>query len=99
VFEFCKQAKKSGMDVFRVFDSVNYLPNLQLGIDAVNSAGGISEGTICYSGNVLQPRGNKYTLEYYLQLGRDLVKAGAHVLCVKVCLFCLLWFFGCNCVC
>lgn len=83
VFEFCKQAKKSGMDVFRVFDSVNYLPNLQLGIDAVNSAGGISEGTICYSGNVLNPRAGKYTLDYYLQLGRDLVKAGAHVLCVK----------------
>jgi hypothetical protein len=102
------------MDVFRVFDSVNYLPNLQLGIEvlsclspsptaravscpppvlsvlcgypvlpslrsmcsaqAVGAAGGISEGTICYSGNVLRPRANKYTLDYYLQLGRDLVK-------------------------
>lgn len=84
VYEFCKQAVKSGMDVFRVFDSVNYLPNLQLGIEAVGKAGGISEGTICYSGNVLNPRNNKYTLDYYLQLGRDLVKAGCHVLCVKV---------------
>lgn len=83
VYEFCKQAVKSGMDIFRVFDSVNYLPNLQLGIEAVGAAGGISEGTLCYSGNVLNPRGNKYTLDYYLNLARELVKAGAHVLCVK----------------
>lgn len=65
---------------------MNYLPNLQLGIDAVNKAGGISEGTLCYSGNVLNPRGNKYTVDYYLQLARDLVATGAHVLCVKVLL-------------
>ncbi len=83
VHEFCKQAVRSGLDIFRVFDSVNYLPNLQLGIDAAGAAGGIAEGTICYSGNVLQPRASKYTLDYYLQLSRDLVKAGAHVLCVK----------------
>ena len=83
VHEFCKQAVRSGLDIFRVFDSVNYLPNLQLGIDAAGAAGGVAEGTICYSGNVLQPRANKYTLDYYLQLARDLVKAGAHVLCVK----------------
>lgn len=83
VYEFCKLAKRTGMDVFRIFDSVNYDENLYLGIDAVGQAGGIVEATICYSGDVASPKETKYTLDYYLGLARRLVKKGIHVLCIK----------------
>ena len=72
------------MDVFRVFDSLNYLPNLVLGMDAVGNAGGIIEGTISYTGDVSDPSRTKYNLDYYLNLSDELVKAGTHILCIKV---------------
>src|SRR5690348_14689884 len=71
------------MDIFRIFDSLNYLDNLKLGIDAVGEAGGIVEGAICYSGDVVNPRNNKYNLDYYLKLVRDLHKLGIHILGIK----------------
>ena len=72
-----------GMDVFRVFDSLNYIPNLVLGMDAARKAGGIVETAVCYSGDVSNPNKKKFTLDYYLRLTRDVVKAGTHVLCIK----------------
>ena len=72
-----------GMDVFRVFDSLNYVPNMVLGMDAVRKAGGVVEAAICYSGDVSNPAKKKFTLDYYLRLTRDFVKAGTHVLCIK----------------
>eukprot|EP01135_Chromosphaera_perkinsii_P004301 Nk52_evm13s276 gene=Nk52_evmTU13s276 len=83
VFEFCKLAQNHGMDVFRVFDSLNYLPNLQLGIDAVGQAGGIVEAAISYTGDVSNPKKTKYNLDYYMNLTDELVKAGTHVLAIK----------------
>lgn len=83
VFEFCKTAKESGMDVFRVFDSVNYLENMRLGIDAVGTAGGIVEAAVCYTGDVSDPNRGNYDLEYYLNFVRDLEKLGIHVLAIK----------------
>ncbi len=83
VYEFCKASKRAGMDVFRVFDSVNYIENMKLGIDAVGAAGGIVEAAICYSGDVANPNKKKYTLDYYLDFARQLVARGVHVLCVK----------------
>eukprot|EP00127_Corallochytrium_limacisporum_P003425 Clim_evm53s149 gene=Clim_evmTU53s149 len=84
VYKFCKEAKEHGMDVFRVFDSLNYYPNIQVGMDAVNQAGGIVEAAICYTGDVANPRkGSVYTLDYYLDFARKLVSGGAHVLCIK----------------
>ena len=71
------------MDVFRVFDSLNYIENMRLGIDAVGEAGGIVEGTICYTGDITDPARTKYNLEYYLNFGHQLVDAGCHVICVK----------------
>lgn len=71
------------MDVFRVFDSLNYMENLRLGIDAAGTAGGVVEGCLCYTGDITDPNRGKYTLEYYLKLAEDLVEAGCHVLCVK----------------
>jgi pyruvate carboxylase len=71
------------MDIFRVFDSLNYLPNMMLGIDAVGKAGGVVEAAISYSGDISDPSRTKYTLPYYLDLADELVKAGTHVLCIK----------------
>jgi hypothetical protein len=55
VNEFCRQAKISGVDIFRIFDSLNYIDNLKFGIDSVVAAGGIAEGTICYTGDLTDP--------------------------------------------
>lgn len=83
VEKFCAQAVKSGMDIFRVFDSVNYLPNLQLGIEAAGAAGGVVEAAISYTGDVSDPTRTKYNLDYYLTLAEQLKKAGTHVLAIK----------------
>ncbi|KAF5397880.1 Pyruvate carboxylase a [Paragonimus heterotremus] len=80
---FCELAVKTGIDVFRVFDSLNYLPNLVVGMEAVGNAGGVVEGTFCYSGDVSSKKEEKYTLGYYLNLTDELVKAGTHILGIK----------------
>lgn len=72
-----------GMDIFRVFDSLNYLPNLVLGMDAAGKAGGVIEAAISYTGDVSDPSKHKYNLKYYTDLATELVKAGTHVLCIK----------------
>lgn len=83
VFKFCEVAKENGMDIFRVFDSLNYLPNMLLGMEAAGQAGGVVEAAISYTGDVADPTRTKYTLEYYVQLAEELVKAGTHILCIK----------------
>ncbi|GKY97750.1 hypothetical protein MPSEU_000733200 [Mayamaea pseudoterrestris] len=83
VYEFCKTAKETGMDVFRVFDSVNYIENMKLGIDAVGTAGGIVEAAVCYTGDVVHPRNGMYSLEYYVNFVRELNDLGIHTLAVK----------------
>jgi len=84
LFKFCDLAVKNGMDVFRVFDSLNYMPNMKIGMEAVGNAGGVIEAAISYTGDVADPTKTKYTLDYYLNLTKELVDAGAHVLCIKV---------------
>ncbi|XP_067400171.1 pyruvate carboxylase, mitochondrial [Emydura macquarii macquarii] len=83
VFKFCEVAKENGMDIFRVFDSLNYLPNMLLGMEAAGQAGGVVEAAISYTGDVADPTRTKYTLDYYVQLAEELVKAGTHILCIK----------------
>jgi len=83
VFKFCELAVEAGMDVFRVFDSLNYLPNLQVGMEAVGNAGGVVEAAISYTGDITDPTKTKYTLAYYQKLADDLIMSGAHVLCIK----------------
>jgi len=84
VHKFCKQAHASGIDIFRVFDSLNYLDNLKLGVDAAGSAGGFVEGAMSYTGNVADPTKGKYDLEYYMDLADKLVNdMGVHSLAVK----------------
>lgn len=72
------------MDIFRVFDSLNYIPNMLLGMEAAGAAGGVVEAAISYTGDVSDPMRQKYSLEYYLKLANELVKAGTHILAIKV---------------
>ena len=83
VYKFCEQAQKSGVDIFRVFDSLNYIDNLKLGVDAAGAAGGFVEGAMSYTGDVADPSKGKYNLEYYLDLASKLVDMGVHSLAIK----------------
>ncbi|KAJ1959692.1 pyruvate carboxylase, partial [Dispira parvispora] len=83
IYDFCVKARKHGIDVFRVFDSLNYIENMKLGIDAVRAAGGVVEGTLCYTGDVSDPTRTKHTLEYYVNFVQELVDAGIHILGIK----------------
>ncbi len=80
---FVAQAAKTGVDVFRVFDSLNWVENMRVAMDAVVEAGKLCEGTICYTGDLLDPARPKYDLKYYVAMGKDLKAAGAHVLGLK----------------
>lgn len=82
ITHFCEQAKKCGMDIFRVFDALNDMEQLEVGIKAVLKAGGVAEGTVCYSGDMLNPK-KKYNLEYYLKCVDQIVNMGAHILGIK----------------
>lgn len=79
---FVKQAKENGVDIFRVFDALNDLEQLKVGVEAVKKAGGVVEATVCYSGDMLQP-GKKYNLDYYLEITDKIVAAGTHILGIK----------------
>ncbi|KAJ3208143.1 pyruvate carboxylase [Dinochytrium kinnereticum] len=80
---FVKKAVECGMDVFRVFDSLNFVENLDLGISAVVEAGGVAEGAISYTGDVGDEKRTRYDVKYYLDLVDQLVRAGIHVLAIK----------------
>jgi pyruvate carboxylase len=82
IYHFCKQAKKNGVDVFRVFDALNDIDQLEVGMKAVHEAGGVVEGTVCYSGDMLNPQ-KKYNLDYYMDLVDKIVKIGTHCLGIK----------------
>ncbi|KAL7019267.1 hypothetical protein ACKWTF_011054 [Chironomus riparius] len=83
VYKFCELSVQCGMDIFRVFDSLNYLPNLILGMEAAGKAGGVVEAAISYTGDVSDPSKTKYNLKYYVDLADQLIKAGTHVLAIK----------------
>ncbi len=83
VQEFVRQAAASGVDVFRVFDSLNWVKNMRVAMDAVVEANKVCEGTICYTGDILNPDRAKYDLKYYVAMGKDLKAAGAHILGLK----------------
>jgi len=80
---FVTEAHRSGIDIFRVFDSLNSIEQMKPAIDAAGSVGALVEGTICYSGDLSSPSEDLYTLDYYLDRASKLVDAGVHVLCVK----------------
>jgi len=80
---FVAQAAASGVDVFRVFDSLNWVENMRVAMDAVIESGKVCEGSICYTGDILNPDRAKYDLKYYVNMGKDLKAAGAHLLGLK----------------
>ncbi|KAK4190567.1 putative pyruvate carboxylase [Podospora australis] len=82
IYHFVQQAKEAGVDIFRVFDALNDVNQLEVGIKAVQKAGGVCEGTVCYSGDMLNPK-KKYNLEYYLDLVEKLVALDIDVLGIK----------------
>jgi pyruvate carboxylase len=80
---FVKESADAGIDLFRIFDALNYLPNLRLAIDAVRNAGAIAEAAVCYTGDILDRHRTKYDLKYYVELAKQLETAGAHFLAIK----------------
>ena len=83
VRSFVHQAAKTGIDLFRVFDSLNWVENMRVAMDAVLEADKICEGTLCYTGDILDPARAKYDLKYYVNKARELQGAGAHILGLK----------------
>jgi len=80
---FVKHAAASGIDIFRMFDSLNYTPNLRVAMDAVQETHAICEAAVCYTGDILDPKRSKYSLKYYVKLAKELEKMGAHMLAIK----------------
>lgn len=80
---FVQQAAKNGVDVFRVFDSLNWVENMRVAMDAVIETGALCEGTLCYTGDLFDSKRDKYNLKYYVGLAKQLEKAGAHILGIK----------------
>lgn len=81
---FIKHSADCGMDIFRVFDSLNYLPNLRVAMESIRKdTNSICEATICYTGDILDPKRNKYSLEYYVRMAKELEEMGAHILALK----------------
>jgi len=84
VEKFVEKSWETGVDIFRIFDSLNWMKGIGPCIEYVRSrTEGIAEGAMCYTGDILDPERNKYTLEYYLQLAKDIENAGAHILGIK----------------
>ena len=81
--EFVKQAAESGIDVFRIFDSLNWVKSMEVSIDAVRQAGKIAEATICYTGDINDPSRAKYNVQYYKDMAKELEQSGAHILAIK----------------
>lgn len=80
---FVKESAQAGMDIFRIFDSLNWTANMKVAMEAVIDAGGICEAAICYTGDILNPERPKYNLQYYVDLAKELEKMGAHILAIK----------------
>src|SRR6266404_5968374 len=81
--EFVREAYAEGMDIFRVFDSLNSIENMCISLDAVLETGGVCEAAICYTGDILDNSRPKYSLKYYVALAKQLEKLGAHFLAIK----------------
>mgnify|MGYP000870666799 FL=1 len=80
---FVKHAAASGMDIFRIFDSLNYLPNVRVAMEAVQETHAVCEAAICYTGDILDERRDKFSLQYYVRLAKELARMGAHILAIK----------------
>src|SRR5206468_3209869 len=80
---FVKEAADAGIDLFRVFDSLNWVPNMEVALEAVRESGALCEAAICYTGDILDPSRTKYDLKYYVNLARELERRGANLIAIK----------------
>lgn len=80
---FVKEAASAGVDIFRVFDALNWADNMRVAMEAVIEENMICEAAICYTGDILNPKRQKYSLKYYVDLAKQLEKMGAHMLAIK----------------
>lgn len=84
VEKFIEESWKNGVDIFRIFDSLNWTKSMKVSINAVRErTGGLAEACICYTGDIMDPSRSKYTLQYYLDLARELEDMGTHILGIK----------------
>ena len=83
VREFVREAAAQGIDIFRIFDSLNWLPNMQVAVQTVLETGRLCEAAVCYTGDLLDPKRDKYSLKYYVRIAKELEKMGTHVLGIK----------------
>jgi pyruvate carboxylase len=83
VREFIFRAAEEGIDIFRIFDSLNWLPNMSVAMDAVKKTGAVCEAAVCYTGDILDPRRTKYSLAYYVNMAKELERMGADILAIK----------------
>jgi pyruvate carboxylase len=83
VAEFIYEASAQGIDIFRIFDSLNWLPNMKASMEAVRKTRSVCEAAICYTGDILDPARDKYSLGYYVRMAKELERMGAHVLAIK----------------
>ncbi|HEY5704003.1 MAG TPA: pyruvate carboxylase [Terrimicrobiaceae bacterium] len=83
VEEFIYEAAAQGIDIFRIFDSLNWLPNMKVSIEAARKSGKVCEAAICYTGNLLDPKRDKYPLNYYVKKAKELENMGAQILAIK----------------
>ena len=81
--EFVKQSAKAGIDVFRIFDSLNWIQGMEVALDETLNQGMIAEPCLCYTGDILDSSKTKYTLSYYVKMAKELEKRGAHILGIK----------------
>ncbi len=83
VKQFIQQAARGGVDLFRVFDCLNWVDNMRVSMDTILEENKLCEAAICYTGDVINPKQDHYNLSYYLNLATEVEKAGAHILCIK----------------
>ncbi|MDO5707930.1 MAG: pyruvate carboxylase [Andreesenia angusta] len=81
--EFVRESADSGIDVFRIFDSLNWLKGMEVAVDEVLKTGKIAEACICYTGDILDEKRDKYTLDYYVKTAKEIEKMGVHILAIK----------------
>lgn len=81
--KFIEEAAKAGIDIFRVFDSLNWIPGMEVAMDEVLKQGKFCEATICYTGDILDPKNDKFNLKYYVDMAKELEKRGAHMIAIK----------------
>ncbi|MCQ4699386.1 hypothetical protein NE452_18600, partial [Paeniclostridium sordellii] len=81
--EFLKESASKGIDIFRIFDSLNWVENMKPSIYTVLETGKIVESTICYTGDILDSSRSKYNLEYYIKMAKQLEELGSDIICIK----------------